>query len=253
MSEYSYASSKTASLHDVDHSGTLFEQIYPSAETPTVPTIERPKKPVIYYPETLAERKANALKREMARQAIETREHTAYEDINPGVRHLPAIEPLDAVIIGYESWQQDIAIGVEQLALLSLTPDMVKAMTNEDRRRLGKHAEQFLLLLAHRPRILKTFGGDTASHPTFQAIYGEQRREDVLRYADNLIVLKDELLRSPAMHSLIYAAKESQPSPAIRKASVAKDKESSRYLQVYFEENTRGEVKPRTILEAKAR
>ena len=74
-----------------------------------------------------------------------------------------------------------------------------------------------------------------------------------MKYADRLVILKDDLLRSPAIHSLLYAAKESQPNASIRKAAVAKDKESNRYLQVYFEESPHGIIKPRTTLETKMR
>ena len=257
MSEHTYASRKTPSLTDVDHSGTLFEEIYPSGEVSTPPPVERLKNTIVHYPEALEDRKAVALKREMARQAIiselEIREHTPYEDINPSTRHTPKIPPLDVVVLGYEPWQLEVATGVEQLGLLNLTQDMVKAMTNEDRRRLGKHVEQFLLLLAHRPRIIKTFGGDTTSHATFHGTYGAQPREEMLKYADRLIMLKDEFLRSAAIHTLLYAAKESQPSSAIRKASVAKDKGANRYLQVYFEESPSGVVKPRTKIETRVR
>lgn len=257
MSEHTYAAKQPTSFADVDHSGTLFEEIYPGGETPVIAPNERPKEPVNLYPETLEVRKASALKREMARQAIlselATREHTAYEDINPSTRHLPTVTPHDVIVLGYEPWQQEVRTGIEQLGLLSLTSEMVKVMTNEDRRRLGKHAEQFLLLLVHRPRIIKTFGGDTTSHATFHGTYGARTRVEMLEYADRLIVLKDELLRSPAIHGLLYAAKESQSNAAIRKASVMKDKDSNRYLQVYFDESPQGTIKPRTTLETRTR
>lgn len=257
MSEYPHATSYLGS-QNLDGTPSFFEE--PTAQEvlrtveATIDTVEQDTTEVIYFPETIPEIKKHAQRRQLARMArlaeASESEDTAYEDINPNARLMrpdvapSTVSPIDTLVLGYENWQQEVSLAIEQFGLTSLTLELLENMTVGDRARLGRRVEQFLTLLAHRPKVIKTFGGDVTSHATFYGTYGDRSREDMLAYADSLDTLKDELLHSPVVYRLLYEAEAVQPNKAKRELCAKKEKKKFGEIQVYFETNARGKTKP---------
>ena len=256
MSEYPHM---ITYLKEHDPAGTpsLFEASVEAevGDLQTEARVEKCELQNTYLPETIAVRKNSVRKRHLVRAARLTEalkvEDTPYEDINPNARlmrlesDVPSISAMDTVILEHEGWQKEVTEAIEQLALTTLTQELVSRMTVADRARLGRRVEQLLTMLAHRPKVIRTFGGDVTSHATFYGTYGDRSRDEMLAYANNLDLLKDELLHSPVVYKLLYEAEAVQPNKVRRELCAKKERRRYGDIQVYFDTNPNGVTKPR--------
>ena len=181
MSEYPAGSPRLPSLEDLDHTGTLFEDLprTPQADGALGKRAVRQAVKIVAHPHTTTELKA----RHHLQEGHDEERQDAYRELGGNPTDYDSLPLFDQLAEDFEPWMTDIDMAINRLGLHELASDTIARMTKADQRLLAMHVDALLERMEAALRLIGASAGDVSLYSFLEKRYGAKRTpEEMLNY-----------------------------------------------------------------------